>query len=160
VASLGFNVAPVFSGVGTVTPSCTGLPSNSVCRFQPLSFTLSGSVQQESVLIYTDVSSTLALNEAPRPATTVLLVLGLPLGLGLLLFRRRPALRLLGLAVVAMAAVTGTGGCSSNTISANSATLTPPGTYSIGVVFTGSNGFTASHTATVALTVIQDSGTY
>jgi sugar lactone lactonase YvrE len=158
VATLGYNVAPVFGGTGTVTLSCTGLPANSVCRFAPMSFTLSGSVQQESVLIYTDVSSTLASNEQPHPATTVLLVLGLPFGLGLLLIRRRPALSLLGVAIVAMAAVTGVTGCGKNSIS--NPNLTPPGTYSVGIVFTGSNGFTTSHTATVALTVIQDSGPF
>jgi hypothetical protein len=160
VASLSYNVASVFSGAGTITPSCTGLPTNSVCRFQPLSFTLGSTPQQENVLIYTDVSSTLASNDVPhRTANAVLLALGLPLGLGLLLFRRRPSLRLLGLAVIAMATVTGITGCSSNTISPNS-TLTPPGTYTVGIVFTGSSGLTTSHTATVALTVIQDSGPF
>jgi hypothetical protein len=158
VASLGFNVASVFSGAGTITPSCTGLPTNSVCRFQPQSFTLNGSVQQENVLIYTDVPSTLASNDATHPSTTVLFVLGLPFGLALLVFRRRPALRLLGLAFLAMTAVTGMGGCGKS--STANGLLTPPGTYSVGIVFTGSNGFTASHTANVALTVIQDSGAF
>jgi hypothetical protein len=57
-----------------------------------------------------------------------------------------------------MVAVTAVGGCGKNSIS--NPNLTPPGTYSVGVVFTGSNGFTASHTAPVALTVIQDSGQF
>ena len=161
VASLSFTVAPVFSGAGTITPSCTGLPTNSVCRFQPLSFSLGSTPQQVSVLIYTNVSSTLASNQDGPNARTALWAFALPLGLGVLLLRRRRVLQSVGVAGLCMALVAGVSGCNANSISQNSAaTATPPGTYNVGVVFTGSNGVTTTHTATVALTVIQDAGAF
>ena len=163
VASLAFNIAPLYGGSGTITPSCTGLPANSVCRFQPESFTLSGTTVTENVLIYTNVSSTLAQERKPHDTTTFYLAFGLPLGLGLLWMRRRTASRLLGVASVAMMAlvvVVGVSGCSGTRLNQNSGTITPAGTYTVGVVFTGSAGLTTTHTANVSFTVITNTGIY
>ena len=161
VASVAFTVASVYSGAGTVTASCTGLPANSVCRFQPQTLAVSTAPQTQNVLIYTNVSSNLAsVDHRSGSSAAIVFGFGLPLGLGLLFVRRRPTVRLCAIAVVSMSTVFGVLGCSSNTVNQNSGTVTAPGTYAVGVVFTGSGGLTANHTATISLTVVQDSGTF
>ena len=158
VASASFNVSSVYSGAGTITPNCTGLPANSVCRFQPESLTLGSSTQVENVLIYTNVSTTLASNDPPHGA--IALAFGLPLGLGLLLLRRRRVVRLLGVFVLGLTILSGISGCNSNTVNSSNANVTPVGTYAVNVVFTGSAGLTTTHTATISFIVIQDSGPF
>jgi hypothetical protein len=157
VATVSFNVAPLFNGAGTITPSCTGLPTNAVCRFQPVVMTLGATAQTESVLIYTNVASNLAMNEHPGNTMQIFAALCFAGGLGLLTLRRRSAFRMMGLAVCCFALLGGLSGCHYS--NANQPT-TPPGTYAITVVFTGSNGLTTTHSATVSLTVVQDAGQF
>jgi hypothetical protein len=116
----------------------------------------------ETVLIYTNVSSTLAQNDQHNNASTIVWALGLPLCLGLLL-RKRSSRIVVSLGALGLAClfVSGLSGCGKNNVTqSNSNTITPPGTYAVGVVFTGSNGISTTHTATVSLTVIQDSGAF
>jgi hypothetical protein len=120
--------------------------------------TLGSTAQQESVLIYTNISSTLASNERPGDSGEILAALCFGCGLGLLTLRRRSALRGLGLLVCGFALLGTFSGC--NAGGTSSTLLTPPGTYTVSVIFTGSGGLTTIHTATVSLTVIQDSGSF
>jgi hypothetical protein len=157
VATVTFNVAPLFNGAGSITPSCTGLPANSVCRFQPVVMTLGATAQQESVLIYTNVASNLARNERPGDTSQIFVALCFAGGLGLLTLRRRSALRLFGVAVCCVALLGGLSGCNAGN---STQATTPPGTYAITIVFTGSNGLTTTHSANVSLTVVQDAGPF
>ena len=164
VGTATFAIASIFGGAGTVTPSCSGLPANSVCRFQPLSFALGATPQQVSMLIYTNVSSTLASNESQGIGTGVVMAFGLPLGFGLMLIRRRVKA---GRLVLLIAGCTltcgllgGLTGCNSQTSAGTNAVVTPPGTSTVNVIFTGSNGLAATHTTALSLTVITDNGTF
>jgi len=146
-----------------VTPTCTNMPLNSGCRFQPEVLTVgAGSSQTEAVLLYTNVLSSLASNEMPSPARGIAFALGLPLGLGLLLLRRRDKLGVLAMLVVALMLATGISGCgkSFNASDSNQGLVTPPGVYTINIVFAGSNGLTTTHTVPVTFTVITDSGQF
>jgi sugar lactone lactonase YvrE len=155
IAQLGITLAPLFGGAGTITATCAGLPQNSVCRFDPDSLVLSGGTPiTVSVQVYTDVSSTLALNRTLPSNRGIFLAFGIPLGLGLLLRSRRklrvPAVLLLGLVLATAASGCGSG----NALQTFSNLVTPAGTYSITITFVGSNGLSQTHTATATFTVV------
>jgi sugar lactone lactonase YvrE len=136
---------------GNVTLSCSGLPVNSYCTFQPQvqSFT-PATDQPVSVLV------TLWTNIAPGtiPQTNVRLAgqrgwfaLLAPFAL-LLVFRRKRVVRLAGLMCVLLAVSVAMGGCSSHALAT---AVTPGGTSTVSVQGTGPNG--QSHTVSVAFTV-------
>ena len=146
VATLSINITPLYNYSGTVTASCSGLPANSVCRFNPVSLTVSGGVTQVlQVLVYTNVVSTLSENRAPfSPAGKGLLTLALLAPIALWARRRR--LTPLLLALVAIAALSG---CQS--AGTFSTALTPTGNTTVTVTVTDSNG--NSHSQNVTLTI-------
>ena len=162
VGNFSFTVASLYGGMGTVTPSCTNLPANTSCRFQPESLTVGATTQTESILLYTNVLSTLASNETRSNGKKVVFACGLPLGLGLLLLRRRMRFATLALVMIGLCLVSGLSGCTAtfNASTANSNLVTPAGTTTINVVFTGSGGLTTTHSVPVTLTVVADSGLF
>ena len=162
VGNMSFTVASLYGGSGTVTPSCTGMPSNSSCRFQPETLTIGATSQTESVLLYTNVLNTLATNKTPSSVRGIVFAFGLPLGIGLLLARRRAKLGPLAILLIGLTLSVGFVGCGtgSNASTANAGLVTPAGTYNINIVFTGSNGLTTMHSVPVTFTVIADSGAF
>jgi hypothetical protein len=137
-----------------------GLPANSVCRFSPDEITVGSAPTTVTVQIYTDLSSTLASNEGPRGGSGILAALGLPLGLGLVLLRRRKGLRAAGIPMLAIVFAAAVSGCSNNVTPTFSKLVTPAGSSPLTITFTGSNGLTQTHSVSVALTIIPDSGPY
>jgi Bacterial Ig-like domain (group 3)/FG-GAP-like repeat len=138
---------------GTVSFSCTGLPSNASCNFSPASMAVSGTTAASTTLTVSTAAATAAsvrIDGAVRAMTT--LACGLPL-LGLLTLlpvgRGRRLLVCLGFALfVAAGGLMGCGG--SGNSAQPSATKTVPGSYSFNVVATsGASTSTASYTLTV-----------
>jgi len=157
VGTLNINLVSVFASAGTVTPSCTGLPANSVCRFSINSISLASNETPVSVQVqvYTDVSSTLASNERNSVGRGIALAFGLPLGISLLLVRKRSRLGLLALLVICIVPLAGVVGCTSvQNTQTFSNLVTPAGAYSIQLVFTGSNGLTTTHSVPATFTVL------
>jgi sugar lactone lactonase YvrE len=156
VASLSFVIAALYGTTGTINPTCTGLPANSLCRFLPTTIPLSGSTPVQ-VQIFTNVNSNLASNQPLTPHAEFFLAGLFPLSLGLLAFGRRS--RRLRSASLICFALLGTmfpfAGCGSGSSSAESnlGLVTPPGTYTVNIVFTGVAPL-STHTSTVALTVL------
>jgi sugar lactone lactonase YvrE len=148
VASMNVALTPLFNYSGTITATCNNLPASSVCAFQPTSVVLAGGISQTiSVLIYTNVSSTLAQMHSPeRPlrssgASGVTLGLLLPGALGLLTClrggKRRGVytirLMMLLMCVVSLMGMGMLSGCSSG--NTTQSYVTPVGTQAITVVF-------------------------
>ena len=154
--SASVTITPLFGEIGTLTPSCSGLPANSVCRFQPTTITLDGSTPVGvAILIYTDVSSTIARVDA-YPSSPMALALCGPWVFGSLLLLRRRSKRTVkaGLFAVclfgSMLAAASLTGCSS----VSSITpVTPAGTQNITVTFTGTGGTATTHAVTFSMTV-------
>jgi hypothetical protein len=138
------------------------MPANSGCRFQPETLTVGTSLQSEAILFYTNVQSTLASNETRSTSRGIAFAFGLPAGLALLLLRRRSKPGFLAIFLLGLALSTGLSGCGSGTNASNAdkGLVTPAGTYTVTVVFTGSNGLTTTHSVPVTFTVIQDSGPF
>jgi hypothetical protein len=142
VASATIFLTPLYNYTGTLTPSCSGLPSNSVCRFSPTTVALSGGITQTlQLLIYTNVSSTLAENRQPGSRSLIAFALLLPAALCV---RRR--LTPLLLALFALAAFTG---CQS--AGSFSTPVTPAGTSAVSITLTDATGLT--HSQSIAFTV-------
>jgi sugar lactone lactonase YvrE len=163
VITANFTISALYGGTGTITPSCTGLPANSLCRFQPLSFTLGTTPQQVQLLLYTNVNSTLAENREPFHGTDkMLLAFLLPFGGLLTLLRKRSRLQHLVVFMVFGVACFGLTGCNGSTSAgtASAGLTTPTGTSTVNIVFTGSNGITTTHTQPISVTVIADSGPF
>jgi sugar lactone lactonase YvrE len=151
-------VLPSNTVSGAITFSCSGLPANSACTFQPTSITLTAGTSYASP-VYTDVTfftdvqpgATASLKQpfqSGKPAYSLALIVGWPLtflGLfGMLALRRKKALR--GLSLMALgilmagSALTFTG-CAGpgNYVAA----LTPAGTYPVTITAKGA-GLTSS----------------
>jgi hypothetical protein len=144
----------LFGGAGTITPSCAGLPANSVCRFLPVFPSLtSGETQTVSIQVFTNTPSNLASNGNSGFRGVSILMCGLPLGLGLLLFRKHTLMGrvlMLGIALMLMSGLTGCG----TPLQTFSDLVTPTGTYSITITFQGSAGLTTTHTSTLNLVIV------
>ena len=106
-------IASYLGSGGTITPSCTGLPANSVCRFLPVTIGLtSGTTQTVQISVFTNVSSTLASNEGfGMPGLGVFLACVLPLGAACFWRRRRTPWQGLILAVSLLGLIVGLSGC-------------------------------------------------
>ena len=149
VATLITNVTPLYNYAGTVAASCSGLPTNSVCRFQPVSLTFTSGVttaQTLNVNIYTNVSSTIASLERTGGISFAELFGGPLAGLALILLGRRKKIaarmRLLsGIALMLALAggMMGLSGCGSGTAASN-AFVTPLGTSAVTVTYSDGAG--------------------
>ena len=146
VATAAINITPLYNYTGTLTPSCSGLPANSVCRFSPIPLLISGGVTQLQVLIYTNVSSALAENHLPTGRTLIAFALLLPAALFL---RRRRFIPLL----LALFALTALAGCQS--AGTFSTPITPAGTSAVVVTLTDATGLTHSQTLTLTINASQ-----
>lgn len=155
VASLEITITPLFNLNATLTPSCSNLPANTVCRFLPTTLQMSGSApQNESILIYTNVASNLAQNEPPAerglgaPTLFACLCPGI---LFLIPFRKRLG-KFAGVFLLLL--VTGAAGAALSGCGTTSVPLgqpTPAGTSTITVTFTGPNNVTQSSTYTLVV---------
>lgn len=161
VGGIYVNLVPLFNYSGVITASCTGLPANSVCDFEPTSVTLSGSTQSVQVLVYTDVASNLAVTKGDKSPKTkgcygnLVFALLLPIGMLGVVRRRTIGLFKTWMVFLMITILAGAGmlsGCQS-TGSFNKL-ITPAGTSNITVNFTDSTG--ASQSQTLAFTVNQN----
>ncbi|HZL25266.1 MAG TPA: Ig-like domain repeat protein [Acidobacteriaceae bacterium] len=156
VAAVNFVIDALYGGTGTVTPACSGLPANSVCRFEPTTIALNGNtaVQME---IYTNVNSNLASNSEPRSFGGNEIFLAALFPLGLLVFGRRSRrLRIASLLCCGLFLATlPLTGCGSGSTAAtgNEGLVTPVGTSTITVTFAGAAPL-ATHTTGFTFTVV------
>src|SRR6185312_12529810 len=156
VAAVNFVIDALYSGTGTVAPTCSGLPANSVCSFEPTTIALNGNtaVQME---IYTNVNSNLASNSEQRRFGGEEIFLATLFPLGLLVFARRSRrLRIASLACSAVLFVTlPLSGCGKGSTAAtgNENLVTPVGTSTVTVTFAGAAPLT-THTTSFTFTVV------
>jgi hypothetical protein len=134
---------------GTVSFSCTGLPTNASCSFSPASVTVSGATAGSTTLTVSTAATAMAsARDGETSRALTVLACGVPL-LGLLTLlpvaRGRRLLLCLGFVLfVSVTSLTGCGGGSS------SGTKTAPGNYTFNVVATsGAATSTASYKLTV-----------
>jgi hypothetical protein len=142
-----------FSGI--VSFSCTGLPANAACSFNPASVSISGMAAATTTLTVSTVATTAAsVGDAGPTRSMTILACGLPL-LGLLTLlpvaRGRRLLLCLGFVLfVSVTSLTGCGGQSAPSSGTSSATKTVPGSYTFNVVATsGAVSSTVSYSLTV-----------
>ena len=157
--NLSLNLSAVNGFSGTVTLSCSGLPSGDSCGFTPASVNVGGTTP---VMVGLAIA-TAAVTPTPPPPTGytaslerhsgVVLAGFLPLGLlGFAGLRRRSALlRGSVLACVCMLAIGTLSGCSSGTTASQPSTTPPPAPTSSQLTITATSG-TLSHTVSVGLT--------
>jgi hypothetical protein len=156
VATASVTLTPIYGFSGVVTPSCSNLPTNTVCRFQPTTVSFSGNTPVgASIQIYTNVSNSTASLQT-RDASRITFALVGPWGIGLLaLFgcRRGKSVRLAQLLLLAFAtlcAASGLSGCLAHQVTP----VTPAGTQNVTVSFASSGGATPiTHSLTYNLTV-------
>jgi hypothetical protein len=138
---------------GTVKFSCTGLPINAACSFNPASVTVSGTTAATTTLtVSTTATATASLGDGESSRALTVLACGLPLlGLLTLLPVARGRRLLLCLGFVVFVSVTSLTGCGGGSKSAQSSGInTAPGSYTFNVVATsGSASSTASYKLTV-----------
>jgi|GEM_PF-2756000 len=163
VATVNFAIDSLYGSSGTITPTCSGLPANSVCRFQPTTITLNGNVAV-ALEIYTNTNSNLASNDTPHDgfSRNELFLAGLfPLGLGLLAFnrcsRRIPALLCFAFLFALLPII----GCGNGSTAANDSKglVTPAGSSTVTVTFTGASPL-ATHTTTFTLVVLPNNTSF
>jgi len=158
VGLLSVNLVSLYGSSGTITPSCSGLPPNSVCRFNPVTANLSSNETPVSVTvqIYTNVPSTLASLEPIQKGRGLFMAFAGPLFITAFFLRRRSILRMVTLCALAFSISTGLSGCGSGNILQTFSTLTTPtGNFNLNLTFTGSNGESATHSVPVSFTVLQ-----
>jgi hypothetical protein len=155
--TLTLTLTPIGGYTGTVTLACGTLPQYMSCVFAPSSLNISATTATvtDTFTLNTSASSVAAVQRNTGIYSAELLWLPGSL-LALLGFSRRKRLtlstRLLsmaGLLCVGLATLGALSGCSSSPSSANSARVTPAGTYSVPVVLTLSGGGTQTVSATV-----------
>jgi len=164
VGTLPSIITPLYNYSGTITATCSGLPSNSICRFFPTSVALSGGAQSFTVYVYTNTNPNIATMETPeiRGQNRGIYAAGMiPLAaLALVWLRRRKALatkmRLLSsLLIVLLAAsgMTAISGCGKTapSVSSNTGYTTPTGATNSSVIFTDGSGNT--HTVNLVITI-------
>jgi hypothetical protein len=140
---------------GNITPSCSNLPNNTVCRFLPTTITVSGTTPVGvSAEIYTNVSPGIAAVQSERNNMIAFAILG-PWGLGLLVLarkRRRAGFRviiLLLLIACGISASVGLTGCTQSSMTP----ATPTGTQNISISFSSAGTTTVTHSLSFSLTV-------
>jgi sugar lactone lactonase YvrE len=156
VIAVNFVVDALYSGTGTITPSCSGLPANSLCRFEPTTIALNGNIPVQ-MEIYTNVNSNLASNSEGRSFGGEGIFLAALFPLGLVVFGRRSRrLRIASLLCFALLLVTlPLSGCGSGSSAAksNENLVTPVGTSTITVNFAGASPL-VTHTTSFTFTVV------
>lgn len=145
--NLSVSVVPGYTG--TVQFSCSGLPADTTCSFQPASLTFSGTTNTGSVTVTFATDTTASLSGhpfpfEPRSRVTLATILWLPSMLLAASWKRRRKLaaRLATLTVMLvfcsvasmLVACSGSGAASSP--------QTPPGAYTVQVVASGASGLT------------------
>lgn len=163
----GVSIATQGGITGTVALSCTGLPANSTCTFFPTTLSAGGSspVLSTTLTITTNVIP-LALQsrlDAPNPDGKSPILLGaaflpaLLFGLSWAGFLRRNWTKsmLALIAAIALGSAFMLSGCSNTNATQAKPGITPTGTSTVQVVFTGPGGVT--HSVPVTLTVISGS---
>jgi Bacterial Ig-like domain (group 3) len=151
--------APMF-----VTLSCSGLPDESSCTFNPANIEILPNATApitSSMVILTQAASFASLGHPRNNGLALAILLPGALGLGGLAFsmrRRRWLQRLSLLALVALVSTLGTTACNARYDYYHHGPplnpATPAGTYTVDVTAQSSNGVTATtHTTTLALTV-------
>jgi Bacterial Ig-like domain (group 3)/FG-GAP-like repeat len=138
---------------GMVNFSCTGLPANAACSFNPASVTVSGTAAATTTLTLSTAATAMASTRDATPLRAMaVLACGLPLlGLLMLLPLARGRKLLLCLGFVLLVSVTGLTGCGGGGQAAQSSgTTTAPGSYTFKVVATsGAVTSTVSYSLTV-----------
>jgi len=134
---------------GPVALSCSGLPANSACGFDPASVTLSPSQTATATLSLSTAATATAANHSGAPFGPSGMALA---GLLLLvpLFRKRRALTwmVLALSVAGIASLTACGSGNSDT-----RTKAAPGIYAVTVTATPADATVAPHSVVLTLTV-------
>jgi len=158
VASGLVTLTPVFGFAGTITPSCSNLPVNTVCRFNPASVTFSGNTPASiAIQIFTGVDPSVASVQRHDSNLLTLAMLS-PLGIGALAlfgFRRGKGTRLAQLLLVAIVALCAAGGISGCASSGNVLVVAPLGTTNITVTFTSSgSGTPQTHSIVFSFSVV------
>jgi hypothetical protein len=132
---------------GSVSFSCTGLPTDAACSFSPASVTVSGKAVATSTLTVSTEAATTASLRDDVLRTGSALACGLPiLGLLMLVPVARGRRLLMCIGFLLLVSVGGLTSCGGN----NSANKTPPGSYTFQVVATsGGAASTANYTLKV-----------
>lgn len=137
--TLTLSVAPGY--VGTLQFSCSGLPANTNCSFQPASATFDGTKNSASVVLTVQTNTTHAANAGPStlpgggvPLFAITFVPGL--FAGCFVWRKRLAANRLLLVLVLSGIALAASGCAGS----SSTSTTPTGSSAFQVVATGSNG--------------------
>jgi FG-GAP-like repeat len=149
---------------GTITFSCTGLPSKATCSLSPTSVVGLGNLPLSTTLTISTVAATTSLvspvhqNSAPGLPTILMDLGGLGLfGLVLAGGRKKRSIQmgiLLRVVLLSMmVTLVGCGGSSTSTPPPTGTPGTPAGTYTVAVIATGTGNTAPSHTVNVTLIV-------
>ena len=153
-----FVLASIEGYSGTLKPSCSGLPANTLCRFDNYSLVVGpGTNAVSNLQLYAGINPGTASVRTGGRSMWLASIFGWPVGIALLLILRRRGLRkrmpvLLSL-VMLLAFSAGLCGCGSGA-AYNPIFITPAGTDSITVTYTDVNNFSRS----VVLTVTFEAG--
>ena len=149
------SVVSVANYTGSMTATCSNLPTNSLCRFSPVPLTVSpGANGNLGVEVFVGTYSQVASFEWPAGHNRVMGFLSMLFAGGSLLglLRRRTWLTrgLLSLAALCLLAM-GAGGCGRNNAASfqDQTYITPTGTYPVTVSITDTNNVTHSVTLNV-----------
>ena len=154
-----FTVTPVNGFNTAVSFSCTGLPAEAACNFNPASVTPNGAAASSTLTVATTAKSA-SLRQPPsgfQPFTYASLLPVLAAIFAFATWRRRkpPALRLVGLGLfILLLFATGLTSCASGNNSGGNPG-TPIGTTSVSVSASTSGSGGTSHAATLTITVTQ-----
>lgn len=166
-ASYNLSVTGAYGYAGTVSFTCSGLPSKSSCSFSPATVTANGHIAQPSALtISTTATTTTASNVPASKDPTLWATLG-SFGIFGIMFagsfsRRHRRIRrsaiLLGILAIMIftLALFGCGGSNGSSTGGGGGTTipgTPAGSYPITVTATGSGTPALTHTVSVTLVV-------
>jgi hypothetical protein len=149
-------ITPLNGFDSAVTFTCSGMPSEATCTFNPTSVTPNGTSKITATATISTTAASAMLHPATPGGAAPLYALAFP-GLGALLglgiFRKRLPrnVKALGMLAAALGAAAGIGACGGGS-SAPSNPGTPAGTSTI--TFTATSGTTV-HTAAITLTVSQ-----
>ena len=154
-----FSITVPSGYAGTLQFSCTGLPQNTNCSFQPASLSFSSTTNTASTMLTLMTGGQALINSIPLTNTDAYAVrwaalFALPGLLPLLVKRRRLSARLRNLSLMLLLSSAGLWftGCAGGGGSSNSSKpVTPSGNYTIQVVASGPSGVSQSAAITVTV---------